>query len=140
MADIENNKAVKQCQDNNHAFYRFKERELFPKKIGLSESDREKLKSKHMVEGYKILQQSVKLRNVQYKNNKPTGDPPLEYPAIGQQVREKQRLRKMYNDLMMNTYLHDSDSDFDEHASVGSDKVRHYPGRYRQMMKKNHQS
>lgn len=41
---------------------------------------------------------------------------------------------------MMNTYLHDSDSDFDEHASVGSDKVRHYPGRYRQMMKKNHQS
>jgi len=93
-----------------------------------------------MVEGYKILQQSVKLRNVQYKNNKPTGDPPLEYPAIGQQVKEKQRLRKMYNELMMNTYLNDSDSDFDEHASVGSDKVRHYPSRYRQMMKKNHQS
>lgn len=32
----------------------------------------------------------------------------------------------MYNDLMINTYLDDSDSDFSEHDSVSSEKAKFY--------------
>ena len=35
-------------------------------------------------------------------------------------------LRKMYNDLNINTYLNDSDSDVSEHDSVSSDKLKYY--------------
>lgn len=41
----------------------------------------------------------------------------------------------MYNDLMVNTYLGGSDSDFSEHDSVSSDKVRYYEQKYNSMMK-----
>ena len=44
-------------------------------------------------------------------------------------------LRKMYNDLMINTYLDESDSDFSEHESVSSDKIKFYEQKYTQMFK-----
>lgn len=44
-------------------------------------------------------------------------------------------MRGMYNDLLMNTYLDDSDSEFDDYESVASDRVRHYEDKYRALMK-----
>mgnify|MGYP006932415351 FL=1 len=41
----------------------------------------------------------------------------------------------MYNDLMINTYLDESDSDFSEHESVSSDKIKFYEQKYTQMFK-----
>lgn len=82
MADRENAKAVKQCQDNNQAYYMFKNRQLFPKKIGYSQAELEKQRNKQMVGAFKLLQQSVKIRNVRVKNNRRVGDPPLDYPQI----------------------------------------------------------
>ena len=69
------------------------------------------------------------------KQGKMTGNPPLEYPFVSQQIEEKRRMRKMYDDLLMNTYLDDSDSDFDDYSSVASDRVRHYEDKYRALMK-----
>lgn len=130
MAEMENNMAAKQCQDNNQAYYMFKQSKLFPKKIGYSAAEIEKQKNKQMVQAYKLLQESVQLRNIRWKNNKKQGDPPLEYPTIKQQIKEKKKLRKMYNDLMMNTYLEHSDSDLSEHDSVASDKIKYYESKY----------
>ena len=42
MADLENNRAFKQCQDNTQAYYSFKKRQLFPKKTGPSQTELEK--------------------------------------------------------------------------------------------------
>lgn len=64
-----------------------------------------------------------------------TGDPPLEYPFISQQIEEKKRLRNMYDSLLMNTYLDDSDSDFDDYESVSSEQVKYYDEKYRALMK-----
>ena len=44
-------------------------------------------------------------------------------------------MRSMHNSLLMNTYLDDSDSDFDDYESVASDRVKHYEDKYRALMK-----
>ena len=55
MADLENNRAFKQCQDNTQAYYSFKKRQLFPKKTGPSQTELEKQLSKQMVGAFKLL-------------------------------------------------------------------------------------
>ena len=42
------------------------------------------------------------------------------FPGIGAQIKEKKKIRQVYEDLKMNQYLERSDSDFDDYASVSS--------------------
>ena len=81
------------------------------------------------------MQDSVKLRDMKSKKTKTTGNPPLEYPFISQQIDEKKKMRNMYNSLLMNTYLDDSDTSFDSYESVDSHQVKHYEDKYRALMK-----
>lgn len=81
----ENNRAEKQCQDNNQAFHYYKNKNLFPEKIGPSQIDKESIKNQAIVSAFKNMTRSVMLRNLKVKNkqNKTmTGDPPLEYPFV----------------------------------------------------------
>ena len=45
----------------------------------------------------------------------------------------------MYNDLMINTYLAPSDSDFSEHDSVSSDKIKYYERKYNNLYRGNNE-
>ena len=65
-----------------------------------------------------------------------TGEPPLEYPFLEQQIEEKQNLRDLSKDIAINRYLEDSDSDFDDFSSVASDQVQHYEEKYRGILGK----
>ena len=51
----ENNRAEKQCQDNNQAFYYYKNKNLFPDKIGLTSTQKETLKNKVIVDAFKNM-------------------------------------------------------------------------------------
>jgi hypothetical protein len=49
----ENNRAEKQCQDNNMAFYYYKNKNLFPGHTGPSATDKELEKNKAVVDAFK---------------------------------------------------------------------------------------
>ena len=68
IAAKENNRAEKQCQDNNLAYYYYKRKDLFPSKMGVSVTDKERGRNKVIVSSFKSMQESVKLRNLRYKN------------------------------------------------------------------------
>ena len=65
MAEVENDKAEKQCQDNNHAFFEHKKKSLFPNKLHLSHVELAREKNKQIVNAYKLMSQCVKLKSLQ---------------------------------------------------------------------------
>lgn len=137
-AENENNRAEKQCQDNNLAFYAYKKKDLFPNKIAPTAAQKEAIKNRVIIDAFKKMQESVKLRNVKIKNKQTKtlmGDPPLAYPYISQQIDEKQKLRKLMDQLELEKCLDEGDSDFNDFDSVASDRVKFYEDSYRQMMK-----
>lgn len=64
----ENNRAEKQCQDNNLAFYYYKNKNLFPSNTGPTSTEKEGLKNKAIVDAFKSMTEAVKLRNLKVKN------------------------------------------------------------------------
>lgn len=63
-AEVAANRALKQCEENDKAFYRFKEKKLFPRQNELSVLKKEKIKNKAIVSAFKNLQSAVKLTNI----------------------------------------------------------------------------
>ena len=114
--ETENNKAEKQCQDNVQAFHHYKKNQLFPSSTKLPQYLVDKKRNKAKVGAYKSLEKSVLVRNPRRKGNRGKivyGNAPYEYPHIPMQLEEKQKLRKLNNNLEMNKYLSDSDSGYD---------------------------
>lgn len=133
----ENNKAERQCQDNLDAFYHYKLQKLFPKlHREKNAEDMVEQRSRDIVAAFKQLQRSVAMRTpmgetAELAKRMNYKEPPLCYPAVAQQIKEKRRQRKLLQDLNLKDYLEDSDSDFDEHSSVASDRVGQYASLYK---------
>jgi len=62
------------------------------------------------------------------------GSPPLEFPHIGQQIKFKRDMRKIYWKMGINKYLSESDSDLDGYESVSSEQLPFYTKKYRKVM------
>lgn len=75
-----------------------------------------------MVQAMKALQSSVKMRSPPQQQSRlgplSLGEPPLEFPTLNQQIKEKRRQRTLMKLLQINAALSDDDSDFSEHSCV----------------------
>ena len=118
------NTAKSQCNDNINAFSSYKENKLFPKKTDVSQAQNDEIRSKKVVKAFKELQYAVKQRkivndNVYFEQTQP----PLEYTNHELLIEEKQKQRKLMKKIKINSYLSNSDSEFDEHEGVNFNKA-----------------
>lgn len=106
---------------------------MFPQAREFEQQNNEQAKDKCIVKAFKLMTKEVEDRNPVIKNQLTrlvVCDPPILYPFITQQLDEKVRLRGMHNNLEMNKYLAESDSDLEDFKSVASHNLPKYIDTY----------
>lgn len=78
----------------------------------------------------------MKLRNLKYRNKAAgqiIGDAPLEYPHFEQQLDIKHKMRKVYQNMKLNRYLDDADSDLNSYSSAEGKDLQAYTKKYKSL-------